>query len=211
GRVIGALPRVKARLILETRQWATRPVTDQSPAPELLATGISAVHLGDLKLAQKAANQLEKLAAAASEDTDTSYYSRTGQPLQIMHKEVAGLVAIAKGQTETGLALLKEGVAIADSMRPPNGAPNPLKPVHELYGEALLEANKLPDAIALFDASLLRTPLRPLSLLGLARAYVALGNDEAAGSNYRKLAEVWQHRNFPVLEEATVFLATEGD
>ncbi|MFB3055437.1 MAG: hypothetical protein ACE1ZY_08940, partial [Alphaproteobacteria bacterium] len=87
GRVIGTLPRVKARLVLETRQWATRPVTDQSPAPELLATGISAVHLGDLKLAQKAANQLEKLAAAASEDTDTSYYSRTGQPLQIMHKE----------------------------------------------------------------------------------------------------------------------------
>jgi len=211
GRVIGALPRVKARLILETRQWATRPVTDKSPAPELLATGISAVHLGDLKLAQKAAKQLEKLAAAASEDTDTSYYSRTGQPLQIMHKEVAGLVAIAKGQTETGLALLKEGVAVADSMRPPTGAPNPLKPVHELYGEALLDANKLPDAIALFDASLLRTPLRPLSLLGLARAYVALGNDEAAGSNYRKLAEVWQDRDFPVLEEATVFLATEGD
>lgn len=211
GRVIGALPRVKARLILETRQWATRPVTDKSPAPELLATGISAVHLGDLKLAQKAAKQLEKLAAAASEDTDTSYYSRTGQPLQIMYKEVAGLVAIAKGQTETGLTLLKEGVAVADSMRPPIGAPNPLKPVHELYGEALLDANKLPDAIALFDASLLRTPLRPLSLLGLARAYVALGNDEAAGSNYRKLAEVWQDRDFPVLEEATVFLATEGD
>ncbi|MCZ6618916.1 MAG: hypothetical protein O7E57_12365 [Gammaproteobacteria bacterium] len=211
GRVAGTLPRVKARFILETRQWATRPVTDQSPAPELLATGISAVHLDDLQLAQQAAKQLETLAAAAAGDKDTSYYSRTSQPLQIMHKEVAGLLAIANGQTETGLALLEEGVAVADSMRPPNGAPNPLKPVHELYGEALLAASEFTEAITLFEASLLRTPNRPLSLLGLARTYVALGNDEAAGASYRKLADVWQNRNFPVLEEAAVFLAAEGD
>lgn len=127
-----------------------------------------------------------------------------------MHKEVAGLIAIAKGQRETGLALLKEGVAIADSMRPPNGAPNPLKPVHELYGEALLDADEFENAVAVFKVSLLRTPLRPLSLLGLARTYVALGNDEAAGSNYKKLAEVWQDRDFPVLEEAAVFLAASA-
>ncbi|MCZ6644371.1 MAG: hypothetical protein O7F71_22595 [Gammaproteobacteria bacterium] len=207
GRVVGALPRVKARLVLETQQWKTQSVTDASPAPELLATGISAVHLGDLELAQKAADELQKLAKAASGDKDTSYYSRTGQPLEIMHKEVAGLIAIAKGEPEAGLALLEEGVAIADAMRPPNGAPNPLKPVHELYGEALLDARRFDDAVTLFKASLSRTPLRPLSLLGLARTHVALGNDEAAGSNYRKLAEIWQDRDFPVLEEAAVFLA----
>jgi len=210
GRVTGALPRVKARLVLETQQWKTQPVTETSPAPELLATGISAVHLGDLELAQKAADELQKLAKAASGNKDTSYYSQTGQPLVIMHKEVAGLIAIAKGQRETGLALLKEGVAIADSMRPPNGAPNPLKPVHELYGEALLDADEFENAVAVFKVSLLRTPLRPLSLLGLARTYVALGNDEAAGSNYKKLAEVWRDRDFPVLEEAAVFLAASA-
>ncbi len=210
GRVTGALPRVKARLVLETQQWKTQPVTETSPAPELLATGISAVHLGDLELAQKAADELQKLAKAASGDKDTSYYSQTGQPLVIMHKEVAGLIAIAKGQRETGLALLKEGVAIADSMRPPNGAPNPLKPVHELYGEALLDADEFENAVVVFKVSLLRTPLRPLSLLGLARTYVALGNDEAAGSNYKKLAEVWRDRDFPVLEEAAVFLAASA-
>ena len=210
-RVVGALPRVKARLILETRQWATVPVTDKSPAAELLATGISAVNLGDLELAQKAANRLEKLAKAAEKDKDTSYYSRTGQPLQIMHKEVAGLIAMAKGQTESGLQFLKEGVAIADAMRPPNGAPNPLKPVHELYGEALFEANEFANALTSYETSLQRTPNRPLSLLGLARTYAALGDDEAAGSNYRKLAEVWRDRNFPDLKEATVYLAGEGD
>ncbi len=210
-RVVGTLPRVKARLVLETQRWETKPVTDQSPAPELLATGISAVQLGDLKLAQLAVKRLAKLAEVASKEKDSSYYSRTAQPLQVMQKEVAGLIAIARGETDAGLAILKEGVAVADSMRPPNGAPNPLKPVHELYGEALLEAGKLTEATASFEASLLRTPNRPLSLLGLARTYVALGDAEAARSNYRKLAAVWQNRDFSGLEEATVYLDAEGD
>jgi tetratricopeptide (TPR) repeat protein len=210
-RVIGALPRVKARYVLETRQWASQPVTDTSTAPELLATGISAVHLEDFSLAAQAAEQLAEMAQAAAAEKDSSYYSRTGQPLAIMHKEVAGLLAIARGDSEAGLALLEEGVAIADSMRPPNGAPNPVKPVHELYGEALLSANQYSDAVELFDQSLLRTPNRPLSLLGLARAQVALGNDEAAGMNYQKLAQVWQGRDFQALEEAKAHLPALGD
>ncbi len=209
-RVIDALPRVKARMVLETRQWATQPVTDESPAPELLATGISAVKLGQLKLAGQAAGRLLLMAQAASANQDGSYYSRTGQPLQIMHKEIAGLLVIARGNVDEGLAMLQAGVDVADSMRPPSGAPNPLKPVHELLGEALLDAGKPEKAVELFNTSLLRTPNRPLSLLGMARAYAALGNDEAAGEQYRKLAEVWKDRDFPVLDEATTYLAARS-
>ena len=129
----------------------------------------------------------------------------------IMHLQVAGLLAIAQGDVQRGLELLAEGVAVAESMRPPNGAPNPVKPVHELYGEALFAAGRYPEAVAQFDKSLLRTPNRPLSLLGLARTHVALGNEEAAASNYRKLAAVWKGRDFPVLEEADVYLAAQRD
>jgi hypothetical protein len=210
-RVAGALPRVRARYILESRQWATQPVSEDSTAVELLATGISAVHLGDLKTAQQAAARLARMVAADSGDKDSSYYSRTTQPLRIMHKEVAGLRAIAAGNTEAGLALLAEAVAIADMMRPPNGAPNPIKPPHELYGEELLKADQPEAASNLFAASLLRTPNRPLSLLGLARAYVALGDSAGATEQYQKLAEVWKGRSFPVLEEASRHLAAAAD
>ena len=97
-------------------------------------------------------------------------------------------------------------------MRPPNGAPNPAEPVHELYGEALLDAGRLPDAIAQFDKSLQRTPNRPLSLLGLARTFVAAGDREAGRAQYQKLAEVWKDRDFPALREASAYLASaEGD
>ena len=210
-RVVGALPRVKARFILESRQWATQPVSEDSPAVELLATGISAVHLGDLKTARGAEARLAEMVAAASGDSDSSYYSRTTQPLRIMHKEVAGMLAIANGSTEEGLALLKEAVTIAEAMRPPNGAPNPIKPPHELYGEELLKADQPETAANLFAVSLQRTPNRPLSLLGLARAYVAVGDSAGAAEQYEKLAEVWKGRSFPVLEEASRYLATAMD
>jgi tetratricopeptide (TPR) repeat protein len=137
---------------------------------------------------------------------DRSYYSVTRQPLQVMHREVAGMVALAKGRTRQGLKLLAEGVEIAESMRPPNGAPNPLKPAHELYGEALLESGRAEQAAGLFGQSLMRTPNRPLSLLGLARAYAALGNEEAAKEQYEKLAHIWKGRDLPLLNEARPYL-----
>jgi tetratricopeptide (TPR) repeat protein len=209
-RVQNALPRVRARLVLESRQWQTLPVTDKSSAVELLATGVSAVKLNRLGLAAEAAERLQKMAAAVSADKDTSYYSRSSQPLQIMHKEVAGMLALAQGKTESGLKLLAEGVAIAEAMRPPNGAPNPVKPVHELYAEALFDAEHPADAIVAYHKSLQRTPNRPLSLLGLARSYVATGDRQAGRAQYRKLAEVWKNTDFPALQEAEQYLASEN-
>jgi tetratricopeptide (TPR) repeat protein len=210
-RVIEALPRVNARMILETQQWEMQPVTDSSAETELLATGISAVHLGDLQRARQAADSLAAKSAALG-DADQSYYAATGKPIAVMYLSVAGMTTIAEGDTEKGLAMLDEGVDIAESMRPPNGAPNPIKPVHELYGEALLDANMPQEAVVQFSASLARTPNRPLSLLGLARSYAALGDEDSARKSYEQLAEVWRGRDFPVLDEVRRYLvAADAD
>lgn len=206
-RIMEALPRVNARMILETQRWEMQPVTDSSEATELLATGISAVHLGDLERARQAADKLAAKSAALG-NADKSYYAATGKPISVMHRSVAGMIAIAEGDTEKGLAMLHEGVEIAASMRPPNGAPNPIKPVHELYGEALLSADMPQKAIMQFNASLARTPNRPLSLLGLARSHAALGDEDSARRAYKQLAEVWKGRDFPVLKEADRYLVT---
>ena len=49
-RAANSLPLLNARYVVETEEWETRPVTDDSAAPELLATGISAVKTGDLAI-----------------------------------------------------------------------------------------------------------------------------------------------------------------
>ncbi len=197
------LPQVRARMAIEREAWDPQPVTEDSHATELLATGLGATQTGDLALAEEAAGILAQRAEKArADDTDRSYYAQSGKPLDIMAKEVAGMLAIARGETDAGLALLAEGVAIAESMRPPNGAPNPLKPVHELHGEALLAAGKPAKALKAFEASLLRTPNRPLSLRGLARAHAALGEDAQASAIYEHLREGWNGRQVAWRTEA---------
>ncbi len=200
------LPQVKARMAIERETWKPKPATDDSPATELLATGLGAVHTEDFALAEVAAQRLADMAEEArSDDSDRSYYARNSKPLDIMAKEVAGMLAIARGETDAGLALLAEGVAIAESMRPPNGAPNPLKPVHELYGEALLAAGKAEDALEAFESSLLRTPNRPLSLRGLARSHAALGQHVRASAIYARLADGWSDRQVVWRTEAETY------
>jgi hypothetical protein len=209
-RIREALPRIKARMILETEQWLTGPVTDESYATELLVTGLSAVHLGELDLAQKAADLLAAKARALGTSDDRSYYAASAKPLYVMHRSVAGMLAIARGNEDKGLAMLAEGVEIAESMRPPNGAPKPIKPVHELYGEALIAANKPGEAVDQFTTSLLRMPNRPLSLRGLARSYAAIGDIESARVQYQKLIELWKDRELPAAVEARRYLASTG-
>ena len=210
-RAINTLPQVRARMVIEREAWDPQPVTDEAQPTELLATGLGAVQTGDLALAEAAAHRLAEAAEEASAgDGDQSYYARTSKPLQIMAKEVAGMLAIASGDTDAGLALLQEGVAIAESMRPPNGAPNPLKPVHELQGEALLAAARPEEALEAFEKSLLRTPNRPLSLRGLARAHAALGQHAQARDIYTRLLEGWRDRDVPWRAEAERYLTASG-
>jgi tetratricopeptide (TPR) repeat protein len=207
-RIASTLPVVKARWIIETRRWETQPVTESSPAPLLYATGLSAVQKGDLTLAEQASRALAGLAEKA-EGSD-SFYHRTAKPLAIMAKQVEGALQIARGETDRGLGILAESVAVAGQMPPPRGAANPIKPADEFYGEALLGASRPAEAAQQFEATLLRMPNRPLSVLGLARAHLALGNPGAAAVQYRRLAAIWKGRDFPELDEAKRHLAAVG-
>lgn len=202
-----ALPRVKARYIIETEQWAIQPVTDESSGSELLATGMSAIALGDLKLAEKVEKRLAALAQEA-EAGDGSYYAFTTKPLRIMQKEIAALVLLEKGKRDEAIAVLEEGIAIAEAGSAPRGPANPIKPVHELLAETLLELGESEQAVTYFEKSLQRTPNRPQSMLGLARAKVELGDPVAAAKQYRKLAYVWEGRDVPALVEINQHLET---
>ena len=202
---------VKARYTIEREAWQPEPITDQTKATQLLASGLGAVHTGDYDLAEQIAKRLaEKAEEAASSDAPRLYYSLTDKPLKIMNREVAGLLEVARGNAEAGLALLSEGVDIAESMRPPAGAPNPLKPPHELYGEALLATGRPEEALAVFERSLQRMPNRPLSLRGLARAHAALGNADEARKAYAQLESGWQGREVAWRQEAAGYVAGAG-
>ena len=165
-RVKEGVGEMTARAIVESEQWQQLPLSSDLTAHELMATGMSAVRLGDVAIAQQAEAKLRAL----EQEESPSRSKHRQQALTIMRLEVAALVRLAQGQADAALALMDEAVTIANSIGLPNGAATPIKPAHELYGEILLELGQPQKAVSQFETSLQRTPNRRLSLRGLARA-----------------------------------------
>jgi tetratricopeptide (TPR) repeat protein len=196
---------MRARHTIETQQWQLDEIDDSLTANELLAAGMSAVGLGELATAQAAVDALRALSEARPKDSN----------LQIMYHQVAGLAGLAKArsgdidvqQQKAAVNHFNRALEITEAQRLPNGAANPLKPTHELVGEAMLVSGQAEWAAELFEESLLRMPRRPLSLLGAARAHVELGNSERAAQHYSSLREVLAGSEHSALTEVAEFFA----
>lgn len=90
--------------------------------------------------------------------------------VEVMALEVAALARANAGKYDEAVELLRRATSLEESLRPPSGPPDMIKPSHELFGEVLLSAGRPAEAAAQFQTALLRQPNRPRSLLGLARA-----------------------------------------
>ena len=199
-RAVSTLPLARARYIVETEQWQTGPVAADASMHELLATGLSAVRTGDLATARAAEQALAERAATG------------GAQDRIAHREVAAAIRARTGDADAATALMDEAIEEVETLRPPNGAANPVKPPYELYGEILLELGRPAEARPKFDASLLRMPNRMRSLLGAARAAAGSGDRAAARAHYAKLTGFWVGAtDDPVYVEASQFAETNQD
>ena len=164
---------------------------DQPADPEPDSTGAAAVP-GTPFVA--AADQAEAPALGPSDPDGSAPVPTRGRDAvrRIMHDELAAMIAMTEDRRDEGIALLTQAAEIESGMPPPSGPADPIKPAHELLGEALLAAGRPEEAAAAFDASLLRMPNRHRSLLGAARAYAASGNGVLAESRYQTLMSFWR-------------------
>ena len=199
-RAVTTLPLLKARYIVETEEWQMNPITGDSTMHELLATGLSAVRTGDLKTAREVESAL-----ALGADGD-------GAQDKISHKGIAASIRAAEADATEATRLMDEAIEIVETLRPPNGAANPVKPPYELYGEILLQLNRHADALVKFEKSLLRMPNRTRSRLGAARAALKMGNRDTAHTHYAAIANFWVgDEDDPVFKEANDFIATSAN
>ena len=204
-RAASTVKTMRARHIIESKQWQVQPFTDDLDATELLALGLSAAHLGDLAVANQVVAKLDKMVADSPDN---------GQ-LKLVHHEVAALtlhkesmqqamVDVAKRQQ--AIELIQEAMTIREGQRAPNGAATPLKPVHELAAEMMLEMGMHDEAAELFGTSLQRLKNRPWSLLGSARSHKNLGEQGKASMLYESLLAVWSDDSHPAVQEAKQYL-----
>lgn len=128
--------------------------------------------------------------------------------ITLQAKEAEAFAAEAASDRNNALTKLKEAAAIEDSIDDLSQPPYPVVPANELCGELLLEFNEPAQATTYFQRALQRTPNRPKSILGLARAANASGDTETARKRYEEFLVVWKTADpgRPEVAEASQFL-----
>jgi len=205
-RVEGARAGMAARHRIEALAMGLAGPLDAALLPEQvprylplrLADALSAAAVGDDEAARRA---VEALRAEVGNAGDPSVE-------RVMEREATAALLLAEGRPEEALAAAAASAEIEAALPPPSGPPDTIKPAQELCGELLLALDRPAEAAERFAISLARTPRRPLSLLGAARAAAAQGDRETAAQRYRQLLEVWHQADpgIPALAEARRFL-----
>jgi hypothetical protein len=127
---------------------------------------------------------------------------------QIWNLQLAALKHFMNGDLSQVTKLLDQATALEESLPPPSGPPDLIKPTHELYGEILLFIDRPKEAQQQFERALLWHHNRARSLLGLARAAAQLGHIQATRQAYATFLNIWNQadQDLPEFREAKQFL-----
>jgi tetratricopeptide (TPR) repeat protein len=145
---------------------------------------------------------------AATPEPERSPESGQSIISQIWNLQLAALRQFINGDLSRVTELLDQATVLEESLPPPSGPPNLIKPTHELYGEILLFLDRPQEAQQQFERALLWHPNRARSLLGLARAAAQMGQIQATRQAYSTFLNIWNHADsdLPELQEAKKFL-----
>jgi len=189
----------RAAYLVETREWdgdvarITVDTTGLNPAPFLLGLpeGWAALERGDTATTSKVIDAMEARLTQVKADTSSSLGS-TATNMEIMQRELKGMMLVKAGKNDEGVALLRQAAAQEDTVPYDFGPPETIKPPKELLGEILLAVGNPAEAKVAFEQSLARTPRRPASLIGLATAATRTGDTEEASTALSDLDKVWK-------------------
>ncbi len=208
-RVLGGYLRMRGRHMIETGQWQdiALPAANSVEGSNVYwvsVVGMSAAHRGDIETATAAIDRLKSLsctgtissvalscrqkqAAAAAADAK-NYDDLT---IDILVKEIIAVSSLFSGDKQRAISMAREAAEIQMREMGPSGPPFPImKPAIELYGDVLLAADRPADALVAYKRSIQWIPQRTPSILGLAKAAIAVGDNETADEMFSKLKEM---------------------
>ncbi len=208
---LGYFASMRARYVLDTGDFdVALRYAAHFPTPHANAQVIDALAAGadgDLTTVRAIHADLERQAKAA-EGTGAG----NGQT-PVLAKVIQSALAHFEGRYGDAVTIAGEAAEMERALPYEFGPPAIVKPTFELLGEMLLAAERPEEAAGAFQAQLARTPLRTASLLGLARASAAAGDQIVASETYAQLAEIWIHADPGVegLQEARTAEQQEED
>ena len=191
-RVLGGYLLMRGRHMIETDQWEdvtldTPESVEGSNAYWVSVVGMSAAHRGDMETAFAAIDRLEVLQKQAT--ADGKIYD--AKVVTILGKEVMAVTSLFSGDTQRAIEIAREAAKMEmREMNAPSGPPMPMKPAVELYGDFLLAADRPVEALVAYERSMQWIPQRTPSILGLANAANAAGDNETADEMFTKVKEM---------------------
>jgi len=209
----GAIP---ARYALERRQWKEAAALQIRPMPFwtklpfaeghiVYARAVGAARSGDLASAETAVKRLQELSKAMTEPR----FKYFAQQMDIQRDAAQGLVALAKGEKEQAVSILRRAAAREDSLGKHPVSPGAMLPVRELLAETLVETGKPAEALKEFAASMQVNPGRFNGVYGAAHAAEKAGQNSEARRYYQELLVLGKNSEASreELHEAQAFVA----
>lgn len=183
-----ALAAIPARYALEREDWAAAAALRPSPSRFAHADAMThfarAIGLARLARPDEARASVDSLGAFSARlaAAREAYWA---EQVAIQHLAASASVALARGDLEAALRLMREAAAAEDATEKAAVSPGPLAPARELLADMLLARGRHAEALQEYRASVARDPNRYRSLTGARRSADALG-DTAAAAEYRR-------------------------
>ena len=192
-----------ARYLFDTEKWGDAenwlaPVGVDIPNPHYsFARAFAAIKLGQLGKARKLMAEIRPGGQGNPE------IILVPEEVAILLLELDAILALADGDNEKALELLREAVKQQTSMPFRYGPPRISKPTAELLGDVLMGLGHAEQASLAYQDQLSRTLLRANSLLGLARATARTNDVATSREAYGTLADIWHNADsaLPALVE----------
>jgi uncharacterized protein (TIGR01244 family) len=207
-RVVFGFSDMLIRYLIETEDsegFAKVPLVAPSRdfvAMKLELDAAAAARRGDPAAANAAADKLVKLSEEPGQDPFVKLI------ITIQAREAEGFAAFAAGDDDAVIEKMEAAGRMEDSIVALSQPSYPALPAREIFGKMLLEMNRPAAAKVQFEMTLARTPRRPKSIYGIARAAELLGDRETATKRYVEFLDVWKNadEDRPELAVARKFL-----
>jgi tetratricopeptide (TPR) repeat protein len=180
----------RARFMVERSDWAGASALDPQEsrfayvdAITWFARALGAARSGNPAAARADMAKLAELHNKLRQANDPYW----AEQVEIQWQIASAWTLRAEGKPGEGLSALSVAADAEDRTEKSIVTPGPLAPARELYGAMLLERGRAQEALAAFEAALVKEPNRYNGLAGAAKAADTVGDKAKARTYYERL------------------------
>jgi hypothetical protein len=188
-----AIAAIPARYALERGAWAEaaalKPQETAFPWADAVthfARALGAARTGAAPAVRTEIDRLKAISEKLAAAKDTYWQSQ----IDIQRRASEAWALFAEGKRADGIAAMREAADAEDATDKAPISPGPLAPARELLGDMLLEAGQSKEALAAFEATMMKEPNRFRAVAGAMRAAEAAGDRPTAATHARELLEI---------------------